>query len=93
MKNEARPGDQFLFHDNVNKFIEKTFAKRIGSWVCSHHNAIKNSINKWKESSLCRTKSIVYWICNVNSTKTIDRLHHHQHKRWMDAKKNADAVQ
>ena len=29
MKNEARPGDQFLFHDNVNEFIEKSSAKRI----------------------------------------------------------------
>ena len=44
MKDEARPGNQFLFHDNVNKFIKKSSAKRIGSWVCSHCNAIKNSV-------------------------------------------------
>ena len=84
MKNEARPGDQFLFHDNVNGFIETSSAKRIGSLVCSHRNAIKNSVKKWKESSLRGTTSIVDWIRNVNSSKIIDRLHHQQHRRWMD---------
>ena len=75
MRNKARPGDQFLFYDNIDEFIEKSFVKRIGSWVCSHHNVIKNSVNKWKESSLCGTKSIVDWIWNVNSAETIDKLH------------------
>ena len=84
MKNEARPGDQFLFHDNVNGFIETSSAKRIGSLVCSHRNAIKNSVKKWKESSLCGIQSIVDWIQNVNSAETIDKLHRQQKKRWMD---------
>ena len=42
-KDEARPGNQFLFHDNVDEFIKKSSANRIGEWVCSHRNAIKNS--------------------------------------------------
>ena len=48
IKDNAQPGDQFLFHDNVGKFIKKSSAKRIDSWVCSHHNAIKNSIKNGK---------------------------------------------
>ena len=80
MKNEARPGNWFLFHENVDEFIKKSSAKRIGSRVCSHYNAIKNSVKKW------RTTSIVDWIWNVNSTKTIDRLYYQQHKRWMDGR-------
>ena len=46
MKNEVIPGNQFLFHKNVDEFIEKLSAKRIGSWVCRHRNAIKNSVKK-----------------------------------------------
>ena len=49
------------------EFIGKSSAKRIGSWVHSHHSAINNSVNKWKELSLCGTKTIVYYIWNVNS--------------------------
>ena len=56
MKDETRPGDQFLFHNNVNEFIEKSSAKRIASWVCSHRNTIKKSVKKWKESSISGTK-------------------------------------
>ena len=48
MKNEARPGNQFLFHDNVNEFIEKSSVKRICSWVYSYCNAIKNRIKSGK---------------------------------------------
>ena len=48
LKDDAQPGDRFLFHDNVDEFIEKSSAKRIGSWVRSHRIAIKNSVNKWK---------------------------------------------
>ena len=59
MKDEARPVNQFLFHNNVDNFIEKSSAKRIGSWVCSHCNAIKNSVKKWEESSISGTKSII----------------------------------
>ena len=44
MTNKARPGNQFLFHDNIDEFIEKSSTKRIGSWVCSHRNVSKNSI-------------------------------------------------
>ena len=46
LKDDARPGDRFLFHDDVDEFIEKSSAKRIGSWVRSHRIAIKNSVNK-----------------------------------------------
>ena len=55
MKDETRPGNQFLFHDSINEFTEKSSAKRIGSGVCSFHNAIKNSvkieriINQWDQ--------------------------------------------
>ena len=84
MKNEARPDNRFSFHNNVNKFIKKSSAKRIVSWVYSHHNAIKNSVEKWKESSLRGTTSIIDWNQNANTSEAIDRLHCRQHKRWMD---------
>ena len=80
IRNKVRPVNKFLFYDNVDKFIEKSSTKRICSCVCSHHNAIKNSVSKCKESSLCGTKSIVEWSCNINSAKVIDRLHCHQHR-------------
>ena len=46
LRDDARPGDQFLFHEDVDEFIEKSTAKRIGSWVRSHRIAIKNSVLK-----------------------------------------------
>ena len=84
LKDDARPGDRFLFHDNVNKFIEKSSAKRIASWVCSHRIAIKNSVNKWRKSSINGTKSILDWISTVNTSKTISKVYRRQHNRWMD---------
>lgn len=54
MKNEARPDNLFLFHDNVDGFIEKSSAKRIDSWACSHHNAIKNCVKSGKNHHCVR---------------------------------------
>ena len=84
MKNEARAGDRFLFHDNVDEFIEKSSAKRIGSWVRSHRIAIKNSVNKWKKSSISGTQSILDWICTANTSETIGNVYRRQHTRWLD---------
>ena len=86
MKDDARPGNQFLFHDNVDKFIKKSSAKRIGSWVCSHRIAIKNSVNKLKKSSISGTRSILDWICTANTSETIGNVYRHQHTRWMDGR-------
>ena len=49
MKDDAQPGNQFLSYDNIDEFIEKSSAKRIGSRVFSHCIAIKNSVNKCKK--------------------------------------------
>ena len=47
-KDKARPDDVFMFYEDVKKFIECSSAKRIATWIKSHQNVIKNSVNKWK---------------------------------------------
>ena len=84
MRDDARPGDRFLFHEDVDEFIEKSTAKRIGSWVRSHRVAIKNSVLKWKQSSINGTKSILDWLSTANTSQNIGKVYKRQHKIWMD---------
>ena len=88
MKDEARPDDVFtgMFREDVEKFIECSSAKRIATWIKSHRKAIKNSVNKWKESSVRGTKEIINWIRGSNSHETIDRLYRKQRKRILDGR-------
>ena len=86
LREDARPGDRFLFHENVDEFIEKSTAKRIGSWVRSHRVAIKNSVLKWKKSSVSGTKSILDWLSTANTSQNIAKVYKRQHKLWMDGR-------
>ena len=85
-RDDARPGDRFLFHEDVDEFIEKSSAKRIGSWVRSHRIAIKNSVLKWKQSSINGTKNILDWLSTANTTQKIGTVYKGQHKIWMDGR-------
>ena len=58
----------------------------MASWVRSHRIAIKNSVNKWKKSSISGTKSILDWISTANTSKTIGKVYRRQHNRWLDGR-------
>ena len=86
LKDEARPADAFMFHEDVEKFIECSSAKRIATWIKSHRKAIKNSVHKWKESSVRGTRRIIDWMRGSNTNETITRLFRKRRKRILDGR-------
>jgi hypothetical protein len=75
-KNNDRPADMGLFHENIDQYIEDSTARTLVNYISSHSKAIKNSVTKWAKQSEHRVRSIVGWICGLNETNdaALDRI-------------------
>jgi hypothetical protein len=76
-KQDARPADMGLFHDNVELYIEEANAVTLANYISSHTKAIKNSVRKWTSRSQDGVKSIVDWVRGLNDTNdaALNRIH------------------
>jgi hypothetical protein len=75
-KNNARPADMGLFHENIDRYIEESTARTLANYISSHSKAIKNSVTKWAKQSEHGVRSIVGWIRGLNDTNdaALDRI-------------------
>jgi len=77
LKQDARPADMGLFHENVEIYIEEANAIALANYISSHTKAIKNSVKKWTSRSQHGVRSIVDWIRGLNETNdaALDKIH------------------
>ena len=47
-KDQARPGDMCLFHEDIDEHIENSTAQTIASYISSH-NDINNQLDQWEQ--------------------------------------------
>jgi hypothetical protein len=75
-KNNARPADMGLFHENIDQYIEDSTARALANYISSHSKAIKNRVTKWAKQSEHGVRSIVGWIWGLNDTNdaALDRI-------------------
>jgi hypothetical protein len=67
-RNNARPSDMGLFHENIDQYVEDSTARTLANYISSHSKAIKNSVTKWTKQSEQGVRSIVGWIRGLNDT-------------------------
>ena len=84
LKDQARPSDMCLFHENEEEYIEQSTAQTISTWVSSHRKAIFNSVKKWALTAAKGSTSILQWVRVSNEPAIIDRFHSRQRNRLIN---------
>ncbi|OEU08199.1 hypothetical protein FRACYDRAFT_249987 [Fragilariopsis cylindrus CCMP1102] len=81
LRDQARPIDMGLFHNDIEEFIDQSTAQTIATFISSHRKAIMNSINQYKEASQAGVTSVVQWIRGWSDNReTIERMNARRRK-------------
>ena len=81
LKDQARPIDMGLFHNDIEEFIDQSTAQTIATFISSHRKAIMNSVNQYKEASQAGVTSVVQWIRGWSDNReTIERMNARRRK-------------
>ena len=59
LQDSVRPSDAFLFPRDLTRFINKSTAEQIGTWITTSRRAIRNSVTKWKEHKASGIQTVV----------------------------------
>jgi hypothetical protein len=51
LKDKARPVDMGLFHADIKRFLDKSTAQTIATFISTHRKAISNSVKKYTAAS------------------------------------------
>jgi NAD-dependent dihydropyrimidine dehydrogenase PreA subunit len=84
MKDQARPSDMCLFHENEEEYIEHSTAQMIATWVSSHRRAILNSVKRWALTAAKGSTSILQWVRISNEPAVIDRVYSRQRNKLIN---------
>ena len=61
-RDSIRPSDDFLFPRRLNRFIQKSTATQIGTWITTSRRAIMNSVTKWAKHRKAEVRTVVGWL-------------------------------
>ena len=62
MRHLTRPSDEFIFHDNVEQFLEKATATTTSKYISTNERIIKHSIKAATKQAITNTKNILHWL-------------------------------
>jgi len=74
MRDEARPSDVCLFHDDVEEYLGQANSNTIAILISSHRRAITNSVKKFANTSLTGATTILQWVRGSNNDEAIARI-------------------
>ena len=66
LRNQTRPSDDFIFHDDLEGFLEKTTATKAANYISSTKRIILHSITAAKKAAAARTQNILEWFKPVD---------------------------
>ena len=76
-RDKCRPSDQYLFHENVDKFIKEAPISHLANYLKSNKKAIQNSMKQAAKGAVRGTTSIMQYFQPVNEggiTRIMRRL-------------------
>ena len=62
LREDVRPIDRWLFHNNFEQFITKSSSDQILHWISFNKRAIKNSVKQWSKHNNKGVQSIIGWL-------------------------------
>ena len=62
MRDLTRPSDDFIFHKDVEIFLEKATAKMAANYISTNKRIIKHSIAAATKQAITHTKNILHWL-------------------------------
>jgi len=62
MRNLTRTSDEFIFHEDVEQFLEKATATTTANYISTNKRIIKHSIEAAKKQAITNTKNILHWL-------------------------------
>ena len=62
MQNLTRPSDEFIFHEDVEQFLEKATATTAVNYISTNKRIIKHIIEAAKKQVITNTKNILHWL-------------------------------
>ena len=66
LRDQTRPSDDFLFHDDLDGFLENTTATRAANYISSTKRIILHSVATAAKEAVNNTKSIINWLNPVH---------------------------
>jgi hypothetical protein len=92
MRNIARPCDVYLFHDDIDKYIEQSTAQTIAVYINSHRRAIVNSVKKHSDNSITGSTTIIKWVRGTtnDNDEAIAKIHALQRTRLLNTNKEKE---
>ena len=82
MKDKVRPSDSYLFHPDVEEYLEAATASTIANYIVSHRKYILGSVDKWAKKAADKTRSILNWFV-PKLDGGIERLHKTQRDKFI----------